>query len=87
MTVQMALDLGRSAMMVGFKLISPILIFSLVIGLAVGIFQAATSIQEMTLTFIPKILVVALVILFFMPWFAQVIISYTQELFAMVQSF
>ena len=87
MSVQMALDIGRSAMLVGFKLISPVLIFSLVIGLAVGIFQAATSIQEMTLTFIPKIVVVALVILIFMPWYAQVIVTYTQELFTLVQGF
>ena len=87
MSVQMALDLGQSAMMLGFKLIGPVLIFSLIIGLAVGIFQAATSIQEMTLTFIPKIIVVALVILIFMPWYVKVILSYTRELFTLIQGF
>lgn len=87
MTVQMALDLGRSAMLLGFKIIGPILVISLVVGMAVGIFQAATSIQEMTLTFIPKIIVVALVILIFMPWYARIVIEYTQNLFQIIQGF
>lgn len=87
MTVQMALDLGRSAMVLGFKIIGPILLISLVVGMAVGIFQAATSIQEMTLTFIPKIIVVALVILIFMPWYAKIVIEYTQNLFQIIQGF
>lgn len=87
MTVQMALDLGRSAMLLGFKLIGPVMIFSLIVGLAVAIFQAATSIQEMTLTFIPKIVVAALVILIFMPWYVKIIVEYTQELFGIIQGF
>lgn len=87
MTVQMALDLGRSAMLLGFKLIGPVMIFSLIVGLAVAIFQAATSIQEMTLTFIPKIVVAALVILLFMPWYVKIIVEYTQELFGIIQGF
>ena len=87
MTVQMALDLGRSAFLLGFKLISPVMIFSLIVGLSVAIFQAATSIQEMTLTFIPKIVVAALVILIFMPWYVKIIVEYTQELFGIIQGF
>jgi len=87
MTVQMALDLGQAAMMLGFKLIGPVLVFSLIVGLAVGIFQAATSIQEMTLTFIPKIVVVAVVILLFMPWYVRITIDFTRELFTLVQGF
>lgn len=87
MSVQMALDLGQSAMMLGFKLIGPVLVFALIIGLAVGIFQAATSIQEIALTFIPKIMVVALVILIFMPWYVKIIVDYTNELFMLIQGF
>lgn len=87
MNVQMALDLGQAAMVLGFKLISPVLIFSLIMGLAVGIFQAATSIQEMTLTFIPKIVVVAVVILIFMPWYVKVIVEFTHELFNVIAGF
>lgn len=87
MSVQMAIDLGRSAMAVGFKLIAPILIMSLVVGLAVAIFQAATSIQEMTLTFIPKIVVAAGVILILMPWYIKIVVDFTRELFQIIQGF
>jgi len=87
MTVQMAIDLGRMAMIVGFKLIAPILIMSLVVGLAVAIFQAATSIQEMTLTFIPKIVVAAAVILVLMPWYVTIVVDFTRELFQIIQGF
>ncbi len=87
MTVQMAIDLGRMAMTVGFKLIAPILIMSLVVGLAVAIFQAATSIQEMTLTFIPKIVVAAAVILVLMPWYVTIVVDFTRELFQIIQGF
>ncbi len=87
MSVQLAIDLGRSAMAVGFKLIAPILIMSLVVGLAVAIFQAATSIQEMTLTFIPKIVVAAAVILILMPWYIKIVVDFTRELFLIIQGF
>ncbi|HKJ69388.1 MAG TPA: flagellar biosynthetic protein FliQ [bacterium] len=83
----MAIDLGRMAMIVGFKLIAPILIMSLVVGLAVAIFQAATSIQEMTLTFIPKIVVAAAVILVLMPWYVTIVVDFTRELFQIIQGF
>jgi len=87
MTFQLAIDLGRSAMVVGFKLIAPVLVFSLVVGLAVAIFQAATSIQEMTLTFIPKIVVAALVILTLMPWYVKIIVDFTRQLFGIIEGF
>jgi len=59
----------------------PILIFGLVAGLTVSVFQAATQINEMTLVFIPKMLAVGIAILLFFPWMLQVLISYTQNLF------
>ena len=52
----------------------------LVVGMLVSIFQAATSINEMTLTFIPKMLAVAVALLIFFPWMLQVMIEYTQNL-------
>ena len=63
----------------------PILALALIIGLAVGIFQAVTSINEMTLTFIPKIVVVLLSIVLLSPWMMQVILGYTQEIFNTIQ--
>jgi flagellar biosynthetic protein FliQ len=62
-------------------ILAPILGAGLVVGLVVSIFQAITQIHEMTLTFIPKMVVIGLVILIFMPWFMDILISYTQEIF------
>ena len=63
------------------SLAAPMLLSGLVVGLLVSIFQAATSINEMTLTFIPKMLAVALALIFFFPWMMQTMVVYTQNLF------
>lgn len=55
----------------------PMLGFGLIVGVSVSIFQAVTSIQEMTLTFIPKILAVMLSIFIFFPWMIELMVSYT----------
>jgi flagellar biosynthesis protein FliQ len=60
---------------------SPMLIAGLVVGVFVSIFQAVTSIQDITLTFIPKIVVVMVVGLFFFPWMMNMMISFTLSLF------
>ena len=57
----------------------------MLVGLLVGIFQSVTQIQEMTLTFIPKMAVVILIILFAMPWMLEVLIDFTRNLFAQMQ--
>ncbi|VAX21470.1 Flagellar biosynthesis protein FliQ [hydrothermal vent metagenome] len=59
---------------------APMLGFGLVVGLVVSVFQAVTSIQEMTLTFIPKILAVMASIFIFFPWMIQMMISYTSKI-------
>lgn len=56
------------------------LLAGLVVGLLVSIFQAATSINEMTMTFIPKMLAVACALLFFLPWMVQTMVTFTQNL-------
>jgi len=58
---------------------------ALVVGLAIGIFQAVTSINEMTLTFIPKIVIVIVALVFFAPWILQVMQLFTEELFRSIQ--
>ncbi len=63
------------------SLAAPMLLSGLVVGLLVSIFQAATSINEMTLTFIPKMLAVAVALIFFFPWMMQTMVVYTQNLF------
>jgi flagellar biosynthetic protein FliQ len=61
-------------------LAAPMLLAGLIVGLFVSIFQSATSINEMTLTFIPKMLAVACALLFFLPWMVQTMITFTQNL-------
>jgi len=66
---------------VAILLAAPVLLFGLVAGLLVSIFQAATQINEMTLVFIPKMLAVVVAILIFFPWMLKVITEFTQNLF------
>ncbi len=64
----------------------PMLLAGLIVGLLVSIFQATTQINEMTLTFVPKILAVVAVIIFAMPWMVNMITDYTRMLFTMISS-
>jgi flagellar biosynthetic protein FliQ len=62
-------------------LAAPLLLSALAIGLLIGVFQAATQIQEMTLSFIPKLLVIAIALVAAGPWMLTVIIEFTQRLY------
>ena len=66
------LDLGRNAIVTGLLLTVPILGVSLLVGLIISIFQAVTSIQEQTLTFVPKIVITGLALIFFSPWMLRI---------------
>ncbi|MFO7716048.1 flagellar biosynthesis protein FliQ [Desulfosarcina sp.] len=68
-------------------LAAPMLTVGLIIGVLVSMFQAATQINEMTLVFVPKMLGVALALLFFFPWMIKIIIGYTQNLFINLPSY
>ena len=68
------------ALKTAFFLAAPVLIFGLIAGVLVSMFQAATSINEMTLVFIPKMLAVGIALLIFFPWMLQVIIGFTENL-------
>lgn len=63
---------------------SPILIGALVIGLVISIFQAATTIQEMTLSYVPKMAVVAIILFFFISYMLQYIVIFMQRIFAYI---
>ena len=65
----------------------PMLLVGLVIGLPISIFQATTQINEMTLTFVPKILAVIVVIIFTMPWMLNMLIDFTARIFNMMPTF
>jgi flagellar biosynthesis protein FliQ len=74
-------DLLRQMLWVSLLLSGPILITALIVGLVIGLLQAVTSIQEQTLTFVPKIIALALVIALLGGWMIRYLVSYTAELF------
>ncbi len=80
MTPEMVLDVGRDALWVIALIASPLLLSALGVGLLVGMIQAATQIQEMTLTFIPKLIVLALALLIAGPWMLGVLTDFTINL-------
>jgi len=79
MTPQYVVELTRHAVETVLLVAAPMLIAALVIGLSVSIFQAATQIQEQTLTFAPKIVAVLLALVVSAPWAIKILLSFTQE--------
>lgn len=87
MTEDLIVKLGEDALRTTAMLAGPLLISTLVIGLTISVFQALTQINEATLTFIPKILVVALVIALAGPWMMDVLSAYTVNLFENIATY
>ena len=87
MTPDQAVQIAREAMLVTLLLSAPMLGFGLFIGLTISIFQAVTQINEMTLTFIPKIFAVAAALAIFLPWIIRTIVDYTANLLNMLPNF
>ena len=81
MSPETVVTIGRHALEMTLMLAAPLLLTALAVGLLVGIFQAATQINEMTLSFIPKLLAMAATLAIAGPWMLKVIVSYTRELF------
>ena len=81
MTPETIMALAQHALTVTTMLAAPMLIAALVAGLAVGMIQAATQINEMTLSFIPKLLVLVATLFIAGPWMLKLIVSYTRQLF------
>jgi flagellar biosynthetic protein FliQ len=81
MTPEMVVTIGRHALEMTLMLSAPLLLTALGIGLLVGIFQAATQINEMTLSFIPKLMAMAAVLVITGPWMLKQLVGYTRELY------
>lgn len=81
MTPQEVLDIGAEAMEVTIYLAAPLLLTALIVGLLIGMVQAATQIQEMTLSFIPKLIGMALALLITGTWMLQLIMEFTIRLY------
>ena len=81
MTPEMVMTIGQRALEITILLAAPLLLAALIIGLLVGVFQAATQINEMTLSFIPKLMATAATLVIAGPWMLKTIVGYTRELF------
>jgi flagellar biosynthesis protein FliQ len=84
MTQDTVVSLATQAMTLALKIAGPLLLVGLVIGLLVSIFQAVTQIQEQSLTFIPKVVGVAVLIVLLGPWMLDQLVSYAQNLYTSI---
>ncbi|NPA55631.1 MAG: flagellar biosynthesis protein FliQ [Epsilonproteobacteria bacterium] len=81
--ITIAIEMMKLAMYLSF----PVLLVSMIVGLMISIFQATTQINEMTLSFVPKLIAVAGVMIFTAPWMMNMIIDFTKHIMQMIPSF
>lgn len=81
MTSEMVMTMTYTALRVALSLSGPLLLVTLIVGLTISIFQAATQVNEMTLSFIPKLLAVGIAIVILGPWLISTMVDYMQNLF------
>ena len=84
MTINDALMVGREALMTGVMLAGPLLLLILAVGVFIGIFQAATSIQEMTLSYVPKLVAVVVALFFLGNWLVVSYLDFFTRLISMI---
>ena len=84
MTPEFAVNVIRETLFTALILAAPMLIAGLAVGLVISILQSVTQIQEMTLTFIPKILAVVLVMILMLPWMLNTILKYTHTIYGYI---
>jgi len=82
METALALDLGREAMLTALIISAPVLGIGLIVGLVISLVQTVTQIQDQTLSIVPKIVAMVAAAVFFIPWLAQRVLEYSQEMFA-----
>jgi len=79
------LDIAKKAITTALSIAAPALLVSMLIGLIISIFQAVTQIQEQTLTFVPKMLAIVLVLIILGPWMLKTMIQFTQDMINSMQ--
>ncbi|MCH7487089.1 MAG: flagellar biosynthesis protein FliQ [Proteobacteria bacterium] len=80
------IELGRAALFVVLKVASPVMLAGLIVGLTIALFQALTTIQEITLTFVPKIFVIFLSVIVFLPFMTTTLIEFARQLYDRIGS-
>ena len=86
MTEELIIEVLKDVFFTTFIILLPILGVSLIVGIFISIFQAATSIQEMTLAFVPKLIATVAVIIFLLPWIIDKMVAITVKMFTMFES-
>lgn len=86
MTPTTVIAIGREALEVGLIVAAPLFVAALAVGLIISIIQAATQINEMTLSFVPKLLVIFFVLLLLGPWMLTTLTDYIQRLYSSIPS-
>jgi len=84
MTAEMVVSIAREAVLTMLLVSAPMLLAGLLIGLIISILQAITQVHEMTLTFIPKIVAVAISLIIFLPWIMNIIIDFTHRVYNII---
>ncbi len=87
MDISLVLYLGRHTLETALILSAPILLTCMIVGVVITLFQAVTSIRDMTLTIVPKLLAVGAVTLIFGSWMLQVLLRFTTEIFGLIQQY
>lgn len=82
MDTSTVMDVAINAMTTGMMISAPVLLVSIIVGLAISIFQATTHIQEQTLTFVPKLLAIMGILILFGPWMITVLSTYVTNLYS-----
>lgn len=84
MNVSNVMDIFQHAMVVAIKAAAPVLIISMAVGLIISIFQAATQIHEQTLTFVPKLIAIAVVLIILAPWLMESMSDFVRYIFEII---
>jgi flagellar biosynthetic protein FliQ len=87
MTPELVVDIGRNSLYTLLLVSAPMLGAGLLIGVVVSILQAVTQVNELTLTFVPKIVGVALAVVIFLPWIIRILVNYTTNQIGMISTF
>ncbi len=77
-------DIGRATLLTALKIVTPALVVGMMVGLLVSLFQAVTSLQEQTMTLVPKMLAVALTLIVLLPWILQVLVDFARSMILMM---
>nr|MBN2278326.1 flagellar biosynthesis protein FliQ [candidate division Zixibacteria bacterium] len=84
MTPELVITIAREAVLTMLLVSAPMLLAGLLVGLIISILQAITQVHEMTLTFIPKIVAVAVALIIFLPWIMNIIIDFTNRIYNII---